>query len=127
MQTSSTSYDNVTGEDIYWIVRESPISFFLTYIVPKSSPFIRPLNRAISDWKEYGFGKYVQLQISAEIEHQQAKRLIRKQSRETQAISLCHLTNVFTFYIFCVIICCTTFLLELYAAKISKLLEKFCK
>lgn len=113
IELTSNLYDSNTGDDLYHIVRESPVSYILTYIVPKSSPFISEFKRAIIDASEFGFVRLVTLKTNADIERKQAMRLIRKHGREAQVISLGHLENIFNFYKICIAVCCFTFIAEI--------------
>ncbi|CRL07718.1 CLUMA_CG020672, isoform A [Clunio marinus] len=92
--------NNATGEDFCHIVKESPISFFLTYIVPKTSPFIRRLNRAIAEAKEFGFIEIAKKKTDAILKQRQAKRLkvLLKAVQNHPPISIENLKNVLIFY-----------------------------
>lgn len=114
-------YDQTNGDDIFHIVNESPISFYLTYIVPKSSPFISTLNSALREAREMGFNSLATLKMNAHLELKRMKRYQKGflSKKETQVITLAHFRNVFGFYAFCVFVCCVSFVIELLVGFIS--------
>lgn len=110
------SFNNSTGEDLLHIVKESPISFYLTFIARKSSPLLRTFNQAILAAKEFGFGRYITKQIHASNELKRIKRMkvvnLKRVSCH-QAITMGHIRNILLFYAFCIIISCLVFAMEL--------------
>lgn len=119
---NSYSYNNDTGEDLYKIVNESPISFHVTYIVPKSSPFISTFNRAIRESREFGFRTLATMKINADIERNMRKRWRRnfKRFRRVQVITLGNTRDVFAFYCVCIAICCIIFVVEINLKNIKR-------
>lgn len=112
---------NDDGESIYHIVNESPISYFLTYIVPKSSPFIVTLNQAILQAREFGFLNFVNMKIKNYLDLNRVKRYMKKsmKAQPSSAITMGNIRNVFIFYLACITICCLVFLAEVFHKKLS--------
>ncbi|CRL07721.1 CLUMA_CG020675, isoform A [Clunio marinus] len=108
--------NNATGEDFCHIVKESPISFFLTYIVPKTSLFIRRLNRAIAEAKEFGFIEKAKNKADAILKQRQAKRLniLLKAVQNHPPISIENLKNVLIFYGSFIVISCGILFMEIF-------------
>lgn len=117
----NVDFNNATGESLYHIVNESPISFFTTYIVPKSSPFIVTLNRAILSAREFGFLSFVNMKIRSHLDISRMKRYMKKSLtfKSTSAITMGHMRHIFTFYLVCISICCFVFILEILHKRIS--------
>lgn len=127
LDINSYSYNNETGVDLYTVVNESPITFYLTYIVPKSSPFISTFNRAIRESGEFGFRSFVTMKINADIERNKRKRWRRnfQRFRRVQVITLSNTRDVFAFYCVCIAICCITFVIEINLKNIKEGTKKF--
>lgn len=107
-------YDNETGNDIFQTVKESPISFYLTYIVPKSSPFISTLNIAMLEAREYGFKTLALKKYNMFLEISKIKRYKRFLKRTSaEAITIGNIRNIFIFYAVCCALCCAIFLAEI--------------
>lgn len=115
-------YDNATGDDILHVVNEPPISFFITYIVPKSSPFIHTLNFAISQAKEFGFVKLALAQFKDFLEVKRMKRMmnISKTFEGPSSITMANIKDVFIFYIVCISACFIVFLIEVLFGYLQK-------
>jgi hypothetical protein len=123
MEASLDTYDESTGEDSLHIVKEAPISFFTSYNVPKTSPFIQKLNLAIIYAIEFGIVKSANVEMMNLLEMKRIARYnkIMKVKKEDQKITVDHLRNVFTFYFYCVVACCCTFLTEIFIHRLMKL------
>lgn len=107
-------YDHETGADLLHIVKESPIFFFLTYIVPKSSPFITILNQAIMNAHEHGFSDLVENKLDAIYYLIRMKRYKEGvKASKAQVITLAHMRHLLYFYGLLVFVCCATFFLEI--------------
>lgn len=108
-------FDNETGEDLFHVVDESPVSYYLTYIVPKSSPFIRVLNMAVFEAREFGFKTLAWKKYKNFLERSKVKRyrnlFLKKNSGE--AITIGNMMNIFIFYGICCGVCCAIFVVEI--------------
>lgn len=119
-------YDNETGEDTIHLVDESPIMFYATYIVPKSSPFISSYNTVIRWAIEAGLIDQIK---KASLHKQELKRLERyrkglMKDKKRQVIRLQHSTDLFLFWIICIILCCCAFLVEFTVHNIKNKIKK---
>lgn len=116
IEKSLNFYDKSTGDDLIHIIQESPISFFASYNVPKSSPFIAKLNLAIIYAREFGIVVRANSNMLHLLEMKRFERFkkIMKARKEEQPITVDHLRNVVKFFFFCVAICCCTFLTEIF-------------
>lgn len=113
LEMMNSVYDNETGEDIFHIVKESPISFYLTYIVPKSSPFISTLNRAVFESREFGFKTLALKKYNNFLQISKIKRYKNLVSKKTTKINIGNMMNIFIFYAICCALSCTMFLAEI--------------
>lgn len=119
-------YDNATGEDTIHIVDESPIMFYATYVVPKSSPFTSAYNIVIHFAREAGLIDHL---IKAAFYRSELKRMDRYRkglikSKKRQVIRTQQLTDIFYFFLICVILCSVVFMLELISHKIQQFTRK---
>lgn len=119
-------YDNETGEDTIHIVEESPIMFYATYVVPKSSPFISAYNIVIHFAREAGLIDHL---IKAAFYRSELKRMDRYRkglikSKKRQVIRTQQLTDIFYFFLLCIILCSVVFILEIFTHKIQQLSRK---
>jgi hypothetical protein len=123
IEASLEAYDESTGEDLIHILKEAPISFFISYNVPKTSPFIQKLNLAIIYAIEFGIVKNAHVEMMDLLKMKRIARYnkIMKVKKEDQKITVDHLRNVFTFYFYCVVACCCTFLTEIFIPRLMKL------
>ena len=123
IENSLNFYDKMTGDDLIHIVKESPISFYATYNVPKSSPFIQKLNLAIVYAREFGIIECANSKMLHLLEMKRFERFkkIMKARKEEQPISVDHLKNVLKFFLICCCICCCTFLTEIFVHKLMML------
>lgn len=113
LEAIDSAYDHETGDDLLHIVNESPILFFLTYIVPRSSPFITILNQAILNAHEHGFSDLVENKLDAIYYLIRMKRYKEgMKASKAQVITLGHMRHLLYFYATCVAFCCTTFFIE---------------
>lgn len=108
-------YDNQTGEDTIHLVEETPISFYTTFIVPKSSPFISAYNAVISQAHESGLINYL---IKAAFYQAELKRIQRYRkglikNKKIQVIRAQQLTDLLYFFLICIIFCFIVFTLEI--------------
>lgn len=114
LECIESAYDHETGADLLHIVNESPILFFLTYIVPKSSPFITILNQAIMNAHEHGFSAQVGNKLDVIYYLIRMKRYKEGvKASKAQVITLGHMRHLLYFYGLLVFVCCTIFFLEI--------------
>jgi hypothetical protein len=115
-------YDRETGEDTIHIVDETPISFYGTYIVPKSSPFISIFNKVIHIAHEAGLIRHAIKSSFYTQELQKIDRIKKRfiQHKKLQVIKIYHLRDVSLFWIICVILCLIVFVIEIIYCKILK-------
>lgn len=114
LEAIDAEYDHETGDDLLHIVNESPVLFFLTYIVPKSSPFITILNQAIMNAHENGFSQLVEIKLDAIYYLIRMKRYKEgMKASKAQVITLAHMRHLLYFYTTCVAFSCTTFFIEI--------------
>lgn len=108
------NYDKQTGEDSFHLINESPVSFYLTYVVPKSSPFISVFNCAILEARDYGFSRLATKKTKTYEELSKMRRYKRlMDSSGPKTLTLTHVRDIFIFYGICILICCITFLIEI--------------
>lgn len=115
-------YDTETGEDTIHLVDEVPITFYGTYIVPKSSPFISKLNRVIHISREAGI---IQHAIKSSIFQQSLLKIDRYRkglikSKKLQVIKIQHVTDLLMLWTVCIGFCFLAFLLELLVHKLKR-------
>ncbi|CAO1426657.1 unnamed protein product [Diamesa serratosioi] len=108
-------YDHITGKDVIHIVDETPITFYSSFIVPKTSPFITVFNSVIYLIREAGFIEHSLKTNIYRIELQRIERykkgLINHST--THIISLQHISNLFIFWFICISCCLIVFIGEL--------------
>ena len=64
LEIKSNFYNKSTVEELVRVVKESPISFFISYIVHRSSPFLQQLNIAVIRAREFGMIEHANLKVS---------------------------------------------------------------
>jgi hypothetical protein len=121
MEAAGNFYDKHTGEDVIHIVKESPISFHISYVVPKTSPFISVLNKALINAREIGFFVRADRNIESYLKLKRINRFknIRMFHERHQKISIFHLNEVFKFFLGCVLVCFVAFLAEIVVHKVA--------
>lgn len=122
MEAAAKFYDPKTGEDIIHVIKESPISFLTSYVVPKTSPFVSKLNKLIIYSRECGIFERTSQNLKNYLQMRRVKRFIDFSSSgrvEEKKITLVHMKNVFLYYLVCVSVCCVAFLYEVLYAKLK--------
>lgn len=122
MEAAAKIYDETTGDDIIHVIKESPISFLTSYIVPKTSPFIFKLNKALIYAREFGILERSNKKIEAFLQLQRVsrfKRITANRLKEPK-IEIHHMKNVFLFYLTCILVCFLVFSIEMICGAIEK-------
>jgi hypothetical protein len=120
-------YNGTSGEDIFHIIPQPVLTYHLAYLVPKSSPFIQVFNTVIRDIQELGFLKKSQLDYQNYVYLQKIKNTISNPYQKDPnkvVITMEHMQHVFMFYIVCVVICTSVFVVELAWVRIEKSLKQ---
>lgn len=122
MEAAAKFFDPNTGEDTIHVIKESPISFIFSYVVPKTSPFIAQLNRALNYAREFGIYERTRKKMDDYLQLVRIRRfkVLSSHAPENQKIKLHHLEHVFFFYLICLSICCFTFLIEITAGRLYR-------
>jgi hypothetical protein len=122
LEAISSYYNKFTGEDLIHVVNESPISFYISFIVPRSSPFLQQLNIAITRSREFGFIEHANLKVSTLVEMRRIDRYKKViiTYEKNQKIAIEHLVDVFKFFLLCIVICVSTFFAEILVHKKRK-------
>jgi len=102
--------DATTGDDIIHIVDETPISYYGTYIVPKSSPFIVSYNTVIQIAREAGL---IDFALQSALYRLSLSRMNRQATSKRQVIKMKHAAHLFGFWFACIIIATIVFVYEL--------------
>lgn len=107
---------------IDFFVKESPISVYTSYIVPKSSPIISILNEAVDRAVEFGFRKFIQLKVDADNE-----RMLTRRSKtafvagtDSRVITLNLMRDIFALYAVGIGIATVAFIAEVATAHFRK-------
>ncbi|CAO1425338.1 unnamed protein product, partial [Diamesa tonsa] len=101
-------YDHETGKDVIHMVDETPITFYSSFMVPKTSPFITVFNSAIYLIREAGFIEHSLKTNLYRIELQRLERYKKGLviNSKTKIIRLQHFSHLFYFWFICISICC---------------------
>lgn len=109
--------DGTSGEEIYHIIPEPALQYFIGFTVPKSSPFIQTFNSIIRDFYEFGFRQKSQMEYQNQVDVEKLNSVkLEKIAKDPNKVvmSLAHLQNVFILYILCTIACVIIFILEVW-------------
>lgn len=129
MEAAAYFFDENTGEDTIHVIKEIPISFIVSYVVPKTSPFISKLNRALIYATEFGIYERTRKKMNDYLQLVRIRRfkVLSSTTAENQKIKLHHLEHVFFFFWICISICCFTFLIEKVTERLYRRKNKACK
>ena len=108
--------DNITGDPLLHVIPESPIAFYTSFLVPKTSPFIDRFNQIIQFIKQSGFNKYSEDQAKFNAKMYYIKRAKSHQytaSNTATKISIFHLSSLFTVWAYSISVSFIVFLIEI--------------
>lgn len=107
-------YDPRTGDEVFHIVPESPVSFYLSSSVPKTSPYIDIFNENLLRISEAGLIQKALIDENIEIYLIYIKRTRKRHvSGELKPIRLENLKNVFKLYCLMISLTVIAFILEI--------------
>jgi hypothetical protein len=131
MEATAKFHDPNTGEDILNVIKEVPISFLTSYIVPKTSPFIPKLNKALVFARESGLFHLAVKNVKTYLQVKRVRRFtaIQASRSEDKKIKFHHLRDVFLFFLTCSSVSCGVFLIEILNGRLTqkKLIQRKLK
>lgn len=108
-------YDQITKKNLFTVVPECAFQFYLSFMVPKTSPFQHTFNRMVQRIVESGVIQYQRSLIFTE----NKKILIRRArtgnlpNEDDKVIRLAHLDSIFFMYLVLSGLCLVVFVVEL--------------
>ena len=107
-------YDNVTGENEFETVPESPFEFYLAMMVPKSSPFIDRINELINFYVETGLYHYHTKVASDDNDKIWINRIKSNfiPKRSERFLKMDDINDIFIVYVGLNLFCCLVFISE---------------
>jgi len=94
-------FDNKTFENLFEVIPEVAFEFYVSAIIPKTSPFIKQFRDFMKRYSEHGLRKYQALRAEYDNEKQMIRRLIKGMIPEGRKVilELSDLWTIFEFYL----------------------------